>query len=238
MKKSAIVAASLVLAAAISAWLARDRPDSNQVSSPVADSVERSLSVVELTRTGDSVVESDTARADPPTDPASPAAATSAGPVKLFSAPDYGSIEYLNALNNANAHLANSRRLRDTRSVQLLKRDEGGIDELVRQLRSNPDGLSTAFEISPPNIHACTISSIEDRSPDFTPGVLSPSRFSVETTCDESGDGVTISVDRSEIGTVAFAIRSVRGGVSILSVDESGYAAVFQRYPFVPRSEN
>jgi hypothetical protein len=151
--------------------------------------------------------------------------------VKLFSRPDYGSDGYLDAMNDATAY-ASRYPLQPIRSTRLLTRNEDAINDLIRQIESNPDGLAVAFEISPPDVRACTISSIRRRNPDFTPGgIVIPARYRVETKCDESGDDVTVGVDRSTPGTIGIGIASWLGGLSINSIDDTGYVVVLEHYP-------
>ena len=158
----------------------------------------------------------------------------SAGPVRLFSNPDYGSREYQNAWDAASKYLAQDQ-VRNLSNAQLIKRDDAAISELVKQLAANSDRLGVAIQVSPPGIRECTISSVGHKVPQFTSGVMAtPDEFRVETTCDESGDRVSVYVEKGLAGTVSITVYSRLGAVSIYSIDDSGYAVALQYYPEPP----
>jgi hypothetical protein len=152
--------------------------------------------------------------------------------VKLFSRPDYSSDEYRQALDDTNVRIASRT---DVQSVQLLKRNEAAFDELIRQLDTNPDGLSARFEVSPLEVRRCTISFFDRErvNPEFTPGESVPDKYTLVAYCDEPpGYEVSVMVDRALQGTVAVTVRSgTFGGVSIYAIDDSGYAVALQDYP-------
>lgn len=150
---------------------------------------------------------------------------------RLFSGPDnYGSVEYLDALDNAHRYVAGFPV--PVSSAQLVKRNDAAIEELVRQLDSKPDRLSSPFEVSPPEVRQCTISTITRVSPDFEPGASAPTQYRVHSSCDETGDVVTVGVDKSSKARLGFGISSSRlAGISITTIDDSAYAVALQFYP-------
>ena len=219
--KKITVAIALVLAASILVWLGRDRPGSEK-----SVSAETSLHREDQSAAVEAPNHNPTEAPMPP----APTAPLRTDVQQLFSVPDYGSAEYRAATLNAGLYAA---RRPNTHSTYVLMRNEAAIAELVRQLNSNPDGLTTSFEVSPSAIRRCTISEVEFRSPRFTPGSLVPAKYGIEAYCHEPGQEASVLVDTALQGNVAITIRSPFGGLSIYAIDDSGFAVAFQDYPAI-----
>jgi hypothetical protein len=237
MKKTTILAGAMILAAAILAvWFAPERPDDRDLGTSAADAAISSPPtphnpVVQSRNTVGPSTEL-------PVDAGETQTPSPRGnePVRLFSQAEYGTQEYRDAWFAVETYLVQSD-ARDaatgnrTRSrTQLVDRDDAAVNELIRQLDAN-NGLTSAFQVSPVEVRACTVSSVARTDPSFARGQPIRGNYRAVAKCDESGDTITVAIDRNLQGTIVISIFSDQGGVDIYSIDDSGFAMALQYYP-------
>lgn len=222
MKKTTILAVSLVLAAAIVAvWFGRERPDSEQISSPVAPSVDVVEPAPRVVTSEANDRELETPQSE----------SSQSGPVRLFSPVDAFDDEYRSASQQAGIILASITSPPILRS-QILLTDQGLVSEFVRQVTSGE--LRQAFNVSPFADDPCTVSTVDRTSPRFTPESV-PNVFEVFLDCDSSDKEASAWVNMSE-RSVTFFMKYGVTSYTVRPIGDSKYSLAYQAHYEIPAS--
>jgi len=156
---------------------------------------------------------------------------TDEGSTRLFSEPEVFDEGYRDASDKA-AQWLNTLEQPVSRS-RVLVTNEAAISEFLRQIETNPEGLSRAFDVSAFGDAPCIVSSIDRTSPKFTPGGFIPGVYQIYARCDDSSVRVYpmnfhASVMKTE-NSIVFSMNSLQvAGSGIRKIEGTGYSLAYQ----------